>query len=45
MMPDMTRRHSILAISFTTLLLAGGINLSFGVFVAPLSAEFGWSRS
>lgn len=32
-------------IAFVTLFLAGGINLSFGVFVAPLAAEFGWSRS
>lgn len=41
----MRGRRRIVVIAFATLFLAGGVNLSFGVFVAPLAAEFGWSRS
>jgi MFS family permease len=44
-MPGMTRRRGIVIVSFCTLLLSGGVNLSFGVFVTPLADEFGWSRS
>jgi MFS family permease len=44
-MPPVTGRRGIVVIAFATLFLAGGVNLSFGVFVAPLAAEFGWSRS
>jgi MFS family permease len=39
------RRLGIIAISFLVMFIATGINLSFGLFLGPLSDEFGWSRA
>jgi OFA family oxalate/formate antiporter-like MFS transporter len=33
----------ILAVSFLVIALIAGINTSFGVFLVPLSRQFGWS--
>ena len=38
-------RVRIAAVSFVTLLVSSGVNLSFGLFVAPLGIEFGGSRA
>jgi MFS family permease len=39
------RRARIVVIAFVTLLVASGVNLSFGLFLAPLAAEFGGGRA
>ncbi|MBW2593120.1 MAG: MFS transporter [Deltaproteobacteria bacterium] len=37
--------YIIVAIAFMIMLIAWGINYSFGVFFTPLLREFGWSRA
>jgi MFS family permease len=38
-------RIGIAAVSFLTLLVSSGVNLSFGLFLAPLADEFGGGRA
>jgi MFS family permease len=39
------RRIAVVAVAFVTLLVTSGVNLSFGLFLAPLAREFGASRA
>lgn len=38
-------RLGVVVVSFVTLLVSSGVNMSFGVFLAPLADEFGGSRA
>lgn len=38
-------RIGVVVVAFVTLLVSSGVNMSFGVFLAPLTGEFGGSRA
>ncbi len=43
--PDSYYRYIIVGIAFIVMVIAWGVNYSFGIFFTPLLDEFGWTRA
>lgn len=43
--PNFFYRYIIVGLAFIVMMIAWGVNYSFGVFFTPLLDEFGWSRA